>query len=170
MTREEIVAIVDDHNRVVGSAPRSEMRAKGLPHRATYILVFNSRGEVFVQRRTLTKDVYPGYLDPCTGGVVLAGESYEQSAARELSEELDIAGVPLVAHFDLCYRDGDNHVWGRVFSCTWNGPVTLQPEEVADGFWLAPAAVLVQASKELFTPDSLEVLARFLREEVVPAP
>ena len=161
MAPEEIVAIVDDHNRVVGAAPRSEMRARGLPHRATYILVFNSRGEVFVQRRTLTKDVYPGYLDPCTGGVVQAGESYEESAARELAEELGIAGVPLTTHFDLEYQDGDNHVWGRVFSCTWDGPVTLQPEEVADGFWLAPNTVLARAAEESFTPDSLDVLRRF---------
>ncbi|MDF1555546.1 MAG: NUDIX hydrolase, partial [Deferrisomatales bacterium] len=125
-------------------------------------LVFNSRGEVFVQRRTLTKDVYPGYLDPCTGGVVLAGESYERSAVRELAEELGITGPPLTSHFDIQYRDGSNHVWGRVFTCTWDGPLTLQPEEVSDGFWLAPDAVLARAADDPFTPDSLEVLRRFL--------
>jgi isopentenyldiphosphate isomerase len=72
---DEIVTIVDAHNNVVGSAPRWEMRAKRLPHRSTYILVFNSQGELFVQKRTMTKDVFPGYYDPATGGVVLAGES-----------------------------------------------------------------------------------------------
>jgi len=73
----EIVAIVDRDNTLVGKANRSEMRSKGLPHRATYILVFNSVGWLFVQKRTTTKDIYPGCLDPAVGGVVLDGESYE---------------------------------------------------------------------------------------------
>jgi len=58
-TQEEIVTIVDEENRVVGAAPRSRMRADGLPHRATYILVFNDEGELFVQKRTTVKDIYP---------------------------------------------------------------------------------------------------------------
>ena len=68
---DEIVAIVDEHNTVLGSAPRREMRAKALPHRATYVLVFNSQDQLYVQKRTLTKDVFPGYYDPAAGGVVL---------------------------------------------------------------------------------------------------
>src|SRR5262245_25954953 len=87
---EEIVAIVDAQNTVIGAVPRREMRAKNLLHRSTYILVCNSRGELYVQKRTLTKDVFPGYYDPATGGVVLAGESYEQGAVRELEEEMGI--------------------------------------------------------------------------------
>ena len=63
---EEIVAIVDKNNTVVGAALRKEMRAKALPHRATYVLVFNSCGHLYVQKRTLTKDVFPGYHDPAT--------------------------------------------------------------------------------------------------------
>ncbi|MEN8760379.1 MAG: NUDIX domain-containing protein, partial [Desulfobacterales bacterium] len=86
--QEEIVTIVDEENRVVGAAPRSRMRGDGLPHRATYILVFNDEGEIFVQKRTTGKDIYPGYYDVATGGVVLAGESYDDAAMRELAEEL----------------------------------------------------------------------------------
>src|SRR5437762_3867127 len=96
---DEIVVIVDEHNKVVGAARRREMRAKRLPHRSTYILVFNSQGELYVQKRTTTKDVFPGYYDPATGGVVLAGESYEESAKRELAEVLGIHDVPLTPLF-----------------------------------------------------------------------
>jgi isopentenyldiphosphate isomerase len=81
---DEIVAIVDEQNHVVGVAPRREMRAKRLPHRSTYILVFNAKDDLYVQKRTMTKDVFPGYYDIAAGGVVLAGESYEQGAEREL--------------------------------------------------------------------------------------
>jgi len=87
---DEIVTIVDEHNKVLGAVPRREMRAKNLPHRSTYILVFNAQGELYVQKRTMTKDVFPGYYDSAAGGVVLAGESYEQGAVRELAEEMGI--------------------------------------------------------------------------------
>ena len=80
----EIVQVVDEDNRETGAVTRREMRARGLVHRASYILVFNSRGELFVQKRTVSKDIYPGYLDVAAGGVVLAGESYEEAARREL--------------------------------------------------------------------------------------
>ena len=87
----EIIAIVDDADRLVDAVPRAQMRALGLTYRVTYILVFNAAGQLLVQRRTADKDMYPGYLDLAAGGVVLADESYEQSAARELAEELGYA-------------------------------------------------------------------------------
>src|SRR5262245_39916002 len=113
---DEIVAIVDDHNTVVGAAPRHEMRAQRLPHRSTYILVFNSQGELYVQKRTLTKDVFPGYYDVAAGGVVLASESYEQGAMRELEEEMGIRSVPLNRLFDFYFEDEHTRLWGCAFS------------------------------------------------------
>lgn len=161
---QELVAIVDRDNRVIGSAPRHEMRAQNLIHRATYILVFNQRGELFVQLRTMSKDLYPGYYDVATGGVVLAGESYEESAARELAEELGVTGVALAAHFDFYHAMADNRVWGRLFSCVHNGPFILHAEEVAAGAFYPLAAIEKMTHAHPFTPDSLLVLERFLRE------
>src|SRR5438093_13239211 len=92
---DEIVVIVDEHNNVVGAAPRRQMRAQRLPHRSTYILVFNSQGALYVQKRTMTKDVVPGYYDPAACGVVLAGECSEESSQRELYEEMGIRDEPL---------------------------------------------------------------------------
>ena len=155
---EEMVAIVDENNNVTGSATRREMRAKGLPHRATYIAIFNSRGELYVQRRTMIKDVYPGLLDPVTGGVVQAGESYEESAVRELAEEMGIQGVDLVPQFDFYFVDGASRVWGRLFRCHWDGPVVPQPEEVVEVVLLDPDEILADPSK--FTPDGYYAIAR----------
>ena len=162
--RNEEVAIVDADNRVVGSAPRHEMRSRQLIHRATYILVFNGDKAIFVQERTMSKDIYPGYLDVATGGVVLAGESYEESAERELAEELGASNVTLTSHFDFFHRDQGNQVWGRVFSCRYDGPITLQEEEVADGFFMPVAEVLALAESRPFTPDGLLVLRRYIEE------
>jgi len=163
--QNEIVTIVDIDNNVTGNLPRHEMRTQGLPHRASCILVFNSRREIFVQERTTTKDIYPGYFDVATGGVVLAGESYEESAERELAEELGVRNVTLESHFDFFHEGPNNKVWGRVFSCCYDGEVVLQEEEVADGYFMPVHEVLELSQSRPFTPDGLLALQRYLAEQ-----
>lgn len=165
MNQQEIVAIVDKDNQVIGSATRSEMRAKGLGHRATYILVFNPQGELFVHKRTMTKDVCPGYYDVVAGGVVLAGESYEESAARELEEELGIRDIPLKTFFDFYYEEPNSSVWGMAFSCEYNGEMVLQEEEIESGEFMSVEEIFEMAEKEPFTPDGVYVLKRYLSEK-----
>lgn len=159
-THDEIVQIVDRHNRKTDHQPRARMRAEGLIHRASYVLVFNDRNEFFLQKRTETKDIYPGFWDVAAGGVVLAEESYEDSAVRELAEELGVRDVPLHFLFDHYYQAGNNRVWGRVFSCRHNGPFVLQASEVAGGKFISVAEALHLKDREPFTPDGVEILCR----------
>ena len=162
---DEIVVIVNEHNHVVGAAPRREMRAKRLPHRSTYILVFNSLGELYVQKRTLIKDVFPGYFDVAAGGVVLAGETYEQGAERELEEEMGIRGIPLHRLFDFYFEDDHTRLWGCAFSCVYDGMVVLQEEEVESGAFVPVSDLLRRAETEPFTPDGMYVLRRYLERQ-----
>ena len=159
---DEIVAIVDNQNRVVGSAARWDMRRNRLPHRSTYILVFNSRGDLCVQKRTATKDVFPGYYDIAAGGVVLAGESYEAGARRELAEEVGVRGVPLAHQFVFHYADAYTQVWGSVFSCVYDGQLVLQEAEVESAAFMPVTDVLSHAEQASYTPDGLYVLRRYL--------
>jgi 8-oxo-dGTP pyrophosphatase MutT (NUDIX family) len=161
-TADELVIIVDKENNEVEVVPRREMRSRRLPHRATYILVFNSQGELFVQKRTQTKDVFPGYYDIAAGGVVLAGESYEEGAIRELEEELGIRETPLTSLFDFYYEDEHIRLWGRAFSCKYDGELVLQEEEVESGEFMRVDEVFRLAKTEQFTPDCLYVLQRYL--------
>ena len=164
MNQEEIVTIVDKNNQVIGSTTRAEMRAKCLGHRATYILVFNRKGEIFVHKRTTTKDVYPGFYDVAAGGVVLADESYEESAERELEEELGIQDIPLKTLFDFYYEEPKSSVWGKAFSCEYNGEIVLQKEEIESGEFMSIERIFEMAAKEKFTPDGMYVLKRYLAE------
>ena len=95
MADDELVDVVDENDRVLRTVRRDEMRREGLRHRATYVLLFNSTGQLFVHRRTSDKDVYPSYFDCAFGGVVGAGESYDEAARRELAEEAGLEGIPL---------------------------------------------------------------------------
>ena len=160
----EVVAIVDAQNNVVGATPRWKMRANRLIHRSTYILVFNPEGALYVQKRTMTKDVFPGYYDPATGGVVLAGESYEESALRELEEEMGIRNSPLTRLFDFYFAGEWTQVWGGAFSCVYDGPLLLQAEEVESVSLMTIDEIFQRAQTEQFTPDGLHVVQRY-REE-----
>ncbi len=165
----EIIQIVDRHNRKIGHRTRASMRAEKLLPRASYIFVFNDNDELFLQKRTATKDIYPGHWDVMAGGVVLADESYEDGARRELSEELGIDNVPLRFLFDHYYENGSNRVWGRVFTCRHNGPFTLQPSEIAAGMFLPPAEILQLKEKEPFAPNGLALLDTLLQQRQTEA-
>ena len=161
----EVVTIVDEENRVIGAETRSRMRDLRLIHRASYVLVFNQRGELFVQRRTATKDIYPEYCDVAAGGVVLQGESYEECAEREINEEMGILDVPLKCLFDFYHEDSGNRVWGRAFAVIYEGAIILQEEEVQSGGFQGLGEILRNSLHEPFTPDGMYVLMRYLGEE-----
>ncbi|MBM9535865.1 NUDIX hydrolase YfcD [Desulfobulbus alkaliphilus] len=156
----ESVVIVDQENHIIGTVSRRIMRQQRLIHRAAYIFVFNSEGELFVQKRTASKDIYPGYWDLAAGGVVLAGENYEDSARRELAEELGIKGGRLRRLFDHYYEDADNRVWGRIFVCTHNGPFSLQAEEIDEGCFMPLTDIVSLQNTEPITPDGVQILHR----------
>jgi len=157
---EELVEIVDRDNTPIGAVTRRIMRQQNLIHRASYILVFNRQGQLFIQKRTATKDIYPGYWDLAAGGVVQAGETYLESAARELREELGVTGVKLKHLFDQYFEDENNKVWGRIFSCVNNGPFTLQAEEIDYGRFIPLSEIEALHKSEPITPDGMALLRR----------
>lgn len=130
---DERVDVVDDRDRVVGSASRSEMRRQNLLHRAVYLLLFDTAGRLFVHRRTDTKDVYPGHWDVTLGGVVAAGEDYRTAARRELAEEVGVHGTTLTELGPFRYQDAHTRLVGRVYATVDDGPFVLQPEEIVTG-------------------------------------
>ena len=142
--------------------PRLQLRQRGLIGRATFILLFNSAGELCVHRRTLSKAVYPGYWDVAAGGMVAAGESYVDSAARELEEELGVSGVELSAHGQFFFDQPDNRIWCAVFSAVWDGPLQVQPEEVMEAGFIPVAQALAESETRPYCPDSLAALQRFV--------
>ena len=160
----EIVTVIDLADNVLDARPRREVKGSGMTYRVTYILVFNSSGEVLVQKRTDNKDWCPGLFDLAAGGIIQFDESYELSAERELEEELGISPT-LTGHFDLFYDDlvapVCNRNWGRVFTCTHDGPFCLQPEEVADARFMSISDALSLDPADV-TPDTRQVLIAYL--------
>ncbi len=88
---EEIFDVVNDHDEVIGQKPRNEIHRLRLKHRAVHVLVFNARGELFLQKRSMKKDCFPGTWDSSASGHLDSGENYDACAVRELKEELGLA-------------------------------------------------------------------------------
>src|SRR3954471_12901888 len=115
---EEIFDVVNERDEVIGQERRSEVHRLGLQHRAVHVLVFNRRGEVFLQKRSLKKDTFPGAWDSSTSGHLDQGEDYDACALRELWEEIGLKLMqPPVRCFkiDACRETGQEFVW--VYRC-----------------------------------------------------
>jgi isopentenyldiphosphate isomerase len=139
---EEVFDVVNAQDQVVERKPRSEVHRLGLLHRAVHVLVFNSRGEVFLQKRSMLKDRQPGVWDSSASGHVDAGEEYDRSAVRELQEELGLvlAEAPRrLFKVAACPETDREFVW--VYRCESEGPFTLNPQEIDAGGWFVPDEV-----------------------------
>lgn len=161
---EERVDWIDEQGRLLGVVGRAEMRRRNLLHPVTATFVFRPDGRLFVQQRAADKDVYPGLLDLSVGGTVTHGEGYLENAQREVAEELGVTGAPLYRLFRHRFRDGTTHSLIEVFACIHDGPIRLQPEEVAGGEWMSLAEVRELVATPRVCPDSRQGWRLFERQ------
>jgi isopentenyldiphosphate isomerase len=167
---EEVIEIVDVDNNVLEPKKRSVMRAEGLIHRATYALVKDSQNYFYVQKRSMLKDYCPGYFDPTPGGVVGAGESYEDTNRREVEEEMGIPETaPMVHLFDFYYEDQRIKCWGDCWEITYDGPLRLQQTEVDAVEKMSMQEILDRfEAGESFTPDSIAACREYVKRRGCP--
>ena len=163
----EMVDVIDDAGRTVGVVTRQEMRERRLPHRCVYILVLDREGRLFIHLRTATKDMNPSYWDVAAGGVLSAGESFEEGAVRELQEELGVTAT-LEPLFPFRYADDRTIVQAMAYRTTHEGPFRLQAEEVVRGEFRTLDEIDELKRHQPFCPDGLQVLAHY-RADVVCA-
>jgi isopentenyldiphosphate isomerase len=165
---EEMVDLVDEDDVVIGRAPRREIRARNLLHREVAAIVRNGRGEIYVHRRTDTKDVFPGMYDMFVAGVVASGETYEAAIRRELAEELGIEVTEPAFLFKARYRDQDIDWWACGYQVVWDGPIRHQEEEIAWGGFMAEEDLIARLDEWPFVPDGLVTFRRYLAERADP--
>ena len=151
---EELVDIVDHDDNVLYQCTRKEMRAQVLRHRAVFIAVVNSAGELLIHQRSAMKDLWPSWWDLAAGGVVSAGESYDAAALRELDEEVGVTGVPLVDLGVGTYSDEEVSLVGRCFMVKYDGPLVLRDGEVVAIEWVSQNDLMQRLVERDFLPDS----------------
>ena len=165
---EEIFDVVNESDEVIGRQTRSEVHRLGLKHRAVHVLVFNSRGQVFLQKRSMKKDRQPGLWDSSASGHVDSGEDYDACAVRELREEIGLhLNQPPQRLFKLAASPETDreHVW--VYRCEAEGPFVLNPDEIERGGWFAPEELTqwMAASPEDFASALLVIWKKLFSEK-----
>jgi isopentenyl-diphosphate delta-isomerase len=135
---EELFDAVNERDEVIGQRPRSEIHRLKLNHRAVHVLVFNSRGDLFLQKRSMKKDCFPGVWDSSASGHLAAGESYDACCGRELREEIGLEPATSPERlFKVAARPETGHEFVWVYRCVADGPFRLDPEEIERGDWFA---------------------------------
>ncbi|CAI2380709.1 unnamed protein product [Moneuplotes crassus] len=158
---EEDLVEVDEHNMIHGSVKRYRVRKEGIWHRASYIYVMNSKGELCIHLRKMTKDFCPGYWDLCAGGCIQYGETDHENAKRELEEEYGIKGYELEFVSSFKYADDKNKCWGSVFFVSHSGKIIIQEEEIDEYRWVSLEDIqneYIDDPDVKVTPDSSYIL------------
>jgi isopentenyl-diphosphate delta-isomerase type 1 len=125
---KEIVVVVDEEDKVLDYLPRKEVHDKKLLHRTISVLVFNNKGQVMLQKRSMKKDSNPGKWSFATGGHVGKDETYNQAAERELIEELNLTVKPKLFK-KMIIHDPAHTTMTTIYEINFNGPFKFNPEE-----------------------------------------
>lgn len=163
MIADELVEEVDEDGNVLRVVTREQMRAELLRHRCTYIGVVDSRGRLLIHQRSADKEVFPSYWDVCAGGVCTAGESWDDSARRELAEELGIT-VPIEHLGHGTWEGGGASLVGHVYLARSDGPFRFDDGEVVQARFVDVAELDRLLQSEPFCTDSVELALPFFRD------
>ncbi|MBL6986382.1 MAG: NUDIX domain-containing protein [Methylobacter sp.] len=132
----ELLSVVDENDHIIDTCPRHIIHAAGLRHRAVHILIFNEQGQLFLQKRSMQKDLNGGLWDTSAAGHVDSGEEYYVSAVREITEELGIHIThTLEPLFKLPATAAVGMEFIQVYRCIHNGPFVLAVDEIDEGDW-----------------------------------
>ena len=148
---DERFDIVDASDQVIGSAPRSEIHARGLLHRAVHLWLYDPTGRILLQRRSLSKDREPGKWTSSVSGHVNAGEDYDVAMLREIPEEIGVAsesceGFKRLRYFPACRETDQEFV--LLYRAVHAGPFQPNPSEVAGLEWFSPDELEAKIKKE----------------------
>lgn len=138
LSEKEIFPIVDEEGNVVGQASRRECHSGSrLLHPVVHLHVFNPDGDLFLQRRALTKFIQPGKWDTAVGGHRDLGESVEEALQREAREEIGITDFLAVKMFHYIYDSGvEREMVDTFYTITNRTTFDCDPQEVIEGkFW-----------------------------------
>ncbi|HSX17402.1 MAG TPA: NUDIX domain-containing protein [Patescibacteria group bacterium] len=154
---DALIQIVDENDQPIGAATKQQAWDKGLIHRIIRIVIWNAAGQILLQHRDPSKDIFPNCWDNAVGGHVDAGETYETAALREMAEELDIRGVAIRElgkyRSDEMYQ---NHRFNRFTQC-YEATMEETPQKLEPGTIDRVAWFTVEEVRQLIKEHPEEV-------------
>ncbi len=134
------ITFVDKDDNVIGSGTKGEALKKGIIHRIARVFLFNSKGELLIQKRADHLESLPGKWDQSAAGHVDEGESYHVAAKREMEEEIGVRGIELKEIKKLYTEEYDKikKRFNMLYSGVYDGDINFNREEVSEVKWIKP--------------------------------
>ncbi len=166
METVEIVDVVDENDRLLRKAARSEVEEKKLLHRVSRVIVVDKEGRLLVQKRSASKKTRPGWWDIGVTETLQSGESYESAAIRGLAEEVGIMGISTteIMRSSLVkarHKSQTSNVICKVYGLMYNGNITPDHDEVEEASVMAAEKVEKLIDEGKMTPGGIETFRKF---------
>lgn len=153
-TAAELFPIVDPDGNVIGKITRLEAHGGTKPlHPVVHLHVFNSQGELYLQKRPAWKDIQPNKWDTAVGGHVDYGETIEEALYREVMEELGIGDFSPVFMARYIFESKVEKELVNVFRTIYDGDITPSATELDGGKFWSEEEILNNIGKNVFTPN-----------------
>ena len=157
---EELFPLVDEEGNITGAATRGECHSGSkLLHPVVHLHVFNSRGELYLQKRPEWKDIQPGKWDTAVGGHVDLGECVEEALRREVREELGIADFVPERLTQYVFESPRERELVFVYKTTYDDDINPSDELDGGRFW-SMDDIRENLGKGVFTPNFEHELER----------
>lgn len=160
--KEELFPWVDEEGNILGSISRGEAHSGSMKlHPVVHLHLFNSRGELYLQKRPDWKDIQPSRWDTATGGHVDLGEDVAKALRREVREELGVTDFTPESMGHYVFESQRERELVFVHRTVYDGPVCPNPDELAGGRFWTREEILQNMGKEVFTPNFEQEYKRF---------
>lgn len=158
-----IIDIVDQTDSPVGRIKRADVFKEHANFRVSHVLIFNSRGQLLIQRLALTRNRNPGAWGSSVAAYLFSSEDYVEAARRRVGQELGIFDFTLAPLGKTLMVDDGCLKFISVFRSLNEGPFNFDPAHIAGLEFISPTEIgrMIATGERTFTPTFLQVFKFF---------
>lgn len=152
--REEWFPLVNEEGETIGKATRRECHSGSKQlHPVIHLHIINDAGELYLQKRSMNKDIQPGKWDTAVGGHIDYGETVEEALRREVREELGITEFTPQFMTRYIFESAIEKELVNTFRTVYNGEIQPDTEELDGGRFWSMEEIKTNLGKNVFTPN-----------------